>query len=264
MTLQVNKVGSGPPMLLVHGFASSAFTWRHIVRAFQDRFTVWPIDLVGHGKSPKPRDFDYTIESQARVLCELIDREKLDNLTLIGHSYGGAVSLRTSLDLIARDSNPLRRMVLIGAAAYEQDFPPFIKILRRPILGRILPHLVPPGLSGRKALRFAYHDLSRITPDQVEGWGAPMRERGIHHSLRQTALNIVPKDIDSLTSMYPSISIPSQLIWGRQDVVVPLTVGERLNEALPSSNLHVMDDCGHIPHEEMPDETIEVIDKFLH
>ena len=229
--LHYQKTGQGPPFLLIHGFASSAFTWRHIVDAFRDRYTVWTVDLLGHGQSPKPSCADYSIDQQADLIRQFIRSNQLQNLTIAGHSFGGGVTLRMAIDFVRDDPGIIQKIVLIGSAAFEQEFPPFIKILRRPILGRILPRMVPPRLCGRRAVHFACHDQTRITKDQIEGWASPMRAKGIHESLRKTALQILPANLDELVSRYPELDIPTLLIWGRHDPIVPLQVGEKLHSA---------------------------------
>lgn len=261
--LHFEKAGEGPPMLLVHGFASSSFTWRHVVDAFKDRFTVWTVDLLGHGHSAKPRDANYSVDSQSRLIVDFVREHDLHDATIGGHSFGGGVALRTAMELLSSEPERLRQLILVGSAAYEQEFPPFIKILRRPILGRVLPYFVPAKLSGLRALHFAYHDRSRITPDQIEGWAWPMRLPGTRASLRRTALEILPEDLDALTSRYPEIQVPTLLLWGQQDRIVPLSVGQRLHEALPNSRLEILDSCGHVPHEELPERSIALINDFL-
>lgn len=171
------------------------------------------------------------------------------------------MTLRT---LIEPDNRKLvRKLVLIGAAAYEQKFPPFIQFLRRPILGRIIPPLIPAKVSGMRALHFAYHDVSRITPDQIKGWGDPMRERGICQSLRKTAVQILPDNLDDLISNYPQIDVPTLLVWGQHDTIVPVKTGHRLKCELQNAELAIVDDCGHIPHEERPEVTMGILDRFL-
>ncbi len=261
--LEYEVHGSGPPMLMVHGFASSRFTWRNLVEAYEHDYTVITVDLLGHGASPKPRSADYSISYQARLLHELIREKELSDLTLLGHSYGGAVALKLCLDLLDESSDCLRRLVLIGGAAYQQPFPPFIGILRRPILGRIIPLFAPPMFSAKRALQLAIHDQSRVTPEQLEGWAAPNREPGIKNSLRQTALQILPDNLASLTSRYSEIEVPTLLMWGSEDRVVPLSIGQRLSKEIPKAELHIVDDCGHIPHEELPEDTLDILDPFL-
>ena len=260
--LHVEQSGEGPTLLCIHGFASSSFTWRHIASAFADRFRVWTVDLLGHGLSPKPRGADYSVHEQARLILNVIHEHDMRDLTIIGHSFGGGVSLRIAMDLLGEPGR-LRRLVLIGSVAFKQKLPPFVQVLRRPILGRVLPRLVSARMSGQRALNFAYHDRSRIQPDQVEGWAAPLRLKGTHESLRRTALQILPENLDELTTRYSEVDVPALLVWGRHDRIVPMEIGERLDAALPDSRLHVLENCGHVPHEEIPGQTIEIIDGFL-
>ena len=261
--LDVQIKGSGPPMLLVHGFASCRYTFRYIIDAFCDTYTTFAIDLLGHGDSPKPKGADYSLYRQSELVRDVIDRHGLENVTLIGHSFGGGVSLKVALDELTDGSSRLKNLVLIGSASFAQKFPPFIGVLRHPILGRILPPFVPAKVGAKRALRFAYHNRDRITPEQIEGWAVPNRAKGIRYSMRQTALQILPPNLDELTAKYPSIDLPTLLIWGQQDRVVPLSIGKRLHEVLPDSQLKIVPDCGHVPQEEWPELTIDLLRSFL-
>src|SRR4051812_20354431 len=90
-TLALSVGGSGPPILFIHGFGSSKFTWRHVCLGVRDIFTYYSIDLPGSGASPAPRYFDYSLEHLSDVVCEFIVQKDLSNLTVVGASFGGGV-----------------------------------------------------------------------------------------------------------------------------------------------------------------------------
>lgn len=112
-------------------------------------------------------------------------------------------------------------------------------------------------------LETAYYDDKKITKEQVQAYAAPLDSLGGENALIQTAKKIVPSNIDEVTADYKNIRFPALILWGRQDKIVPLKVGEKLHQALPNSQSVIIDRCGHIPHEEKPEEVITIISDFL-
>jgi pimeloyl-ACP methyl ester carboxylesterase len=255
--------GAGAPIVLLHGFGANIYTWRHLIEPLSKQHELIMIDLKGFGKSPKPRDKHYEGQDQANLIFKFIVAHKLTNLTLIGHSFGGGVALLTALRLIKEQPNCLKRLVLIDAAAYEQDLPYFIDILRTPLLGRLAVSLLSNKQQVRLVLKKSYYDDSKITDDQVDAYAAPLESAGGSYALARTAKSIVPRDIQQISARYKAINVPSLILWGRQDKVVPFQFAERLHHDLAASALVVIENCGHIPHEEKPEDAIPTISAFL-
>lgn len=249
--------------VLVHGYGGSSFSWRYWVRPLAARGHVVLVDLKGFGAAPKPDDGRYAPDHQAELVHRLILQRDLRRVTLIGHSLGGGVALLVALRLLDERPPRLARMVLVAGAAYQQRMPPFVKLARHARLSRLLMRLAGPRRIVRRVLRTIVHDPQRITVAQIEGYAHPLETGGAHTALLQSALQIVPEDLGQVVARYPMIDVPALLLWGREDSVVPLTVGERLAQELPDAALVVLDSCGHLPAEEMPDESIAVLQAFL-
>jgi len=181
----------------------------------------------------------------------------------VGHSLGGGVALLTALRLHDAREGRLRRLVIVGGVAYEQRLPPFVGLAEHPRLSRALFRLVGPRRVARGVLRSIVHDGSRITEEQVVGYADPLASPGAMRALIDAARQIVPPDLDRVTPRYREIDVPSLLVWGREDRVVPLAVGQRLAAELPDARLHVLERCGHLPAEERPDESFAVLAAFL-
>jgi pimeloyl-ACP methyl ester carboxylesterase len=115
----------------------------------------------------------------------------------------------------------------------------------------------------RLVLRSIVYDKTAVTQGQIEGYADPLRSLQARRALLWAAAQIVPDDIDELALRYPEIDVPALLLWGRQDGVVPLRVGERLAADLPRAELHVLETCGHAPTEERPHECREALMGFL-
>ena len=255
--------GSGSPILMLHGFGASLYTWRHLIPAFTTSNELILVDLKGFGKSPKPKDKLYRIQDQADLVHQFIVQRDLRGFTLVGHSLGGGVALLVSLMLAKEKSDRLSRLVLIDSAAYRQKLPGFIKVLTIPIIGSISFSLLPPTIKARLGLKKSYFDDTKITRDQVTAYAEPVKSDGAGHALFRTAEMLIPANIDQISSQYNQITVPTLILWGRNDEVIALEIGQRLHEAIANSEFTIIDQCGHIPHEENPVDTIEALRSFL-
>jgi pimeloyl-ACP methyl ester carboxylesterase len=249
--------------LLIHGYGASTFTWRHWAPRLAERGHVVIVDMKGFGRAPKPDDQRYGPEHQADLILGLIAERDLRDLTLVGHSLGGGVALLTALGLLDRDGERLRRLVVVAGAAYDQKLPPFVKFADHPRLSALLFRALGPKLVVGAVLRSIVYDRTSVDADQVRGYAAPLESADAVRALSDTAKQIRPAELERITARYAELAVPSLIIWGRHDRVVPLWVGERLGRALPQARLHVLERCGHLPAEELPDESWAVLQAFL-
>lgn len=252
----------GSTFVLLHGFGASSFSWRRWVPSLEQRGHVLQIDLLGCGSSARPPHGPYAPDEQADLVLEALAREEVTRPTLVGHSLGGGVALLAALELCDRDRPPAR-LVIIGGAAYPQPLPPFVTLAGYPPLWRLGLRDPWVAILVAQVLRSIVIDPSVVTPELVEGYAAPLRRPGSADALVASARHIVPADIRALTTRYKGLSVPTLLLWGRQDRVVPLWVGERLARELPHATLRVIERCGHLPHEEHPDRTLALVGAFL-
>lgn len=162
--------GSGDPILFLHGLGGSLYSWRN-QKALAAQYKVVLIDFRGAGDSPKPNDKHYSIKEQADLIYEFIHEHNLNNLAIVGNSYGGAVSLLLALKLGEEDR--LSNLILINAGAYPDHLPSHLTILRVPIIGWLAVHLIPPKAQVSRVLRDSYYAPCKITREQI----GPMRAR---------------------------------------------------------------------------------------
>jgi len=261
--LHVDICGHGPPILLIHGFGASSFTWSKIVSSLAANHRVITVDLKGFGRSKKPRDGRYTLREQAAAVMNVIETLDLSEMILIGHSMGGGVALLLSMALEQEAPRRLRRLVLIDSIAYPQRLPHFVILLRLPLVGSLIMGLLPAAWLVRYVLSFAYFDRGKIEPAFVEEYAAPLRCRGGRAALIAAARAIIPPDINQLIEQYRTIRSPVLLLAGRQDRFVPLAIARRLAAAIPNADLKVLDQCGHVPHEEQPEFTMSILREIL-
>ena len=168
-----------------------------------------------------------------------------------------------ALRLLANDTTDLRGLILLDSMAYRQSYPYFIRLLRIPVVGGLITSVTSPEFQVRRILELAYYDDSKITEDQIEAYAEPIRTPEGRHALIETARQILPPDLEKITGMFKEISVPTLILWGGEDRIVPIEVAHRLDEDLPNSDLIVLPRAGHLPHEEQPQPILNAISDFL-
>jgi pimeloyl-ACP methyl ester carboxylesterase len=255
--------GKGPPLLLIHGFGASTYTWRHVAPELAKSYRVIAVDLKGFGQSDKPFDGRYSVYDQAELLAQLIEDKDLRDLTLVGHSFGGGVALLLALEANQRLDGRITRLVLLDSIAYPQNIPVFFRLLDVPLVSQLGVRMVPPLVQTRVALQIAYFDDSKIDPEEIELYAAPLKTAAGKHAIIHSARQIVPEDIAELSERYKTIELPTLILWCDHDRIVPLEVGIKLRRTLPNSTLRLIEDCGHMPQEEQPASTLALIKGFI-
>jgi len=255
--------GKGAPLLLIHGFGASTYTWRHVAPKLAETHRVIAVDLKGFGQSDKPFDSRYSVFDQAELLAQLIEEKDLRDLTLVGHSFGGGVALLLALEANQRLEGRISRLVLLDSIAYPQNIPVFFRMLDVPLVSQLGVRMVPPSVQTRVALRIAYFDDSKIDPEEVEAYAAPLKTAAGKHAMIHSARQIVPEDIAKLSERYKTIDLPTLILWCDHDRIVPLEVGLKLRRTLPNSTLRLVEDCGHMPQEEQPELTLQLLKDFI-
>jgi pimeloyl-ACP methyl ester carboxylesterase len=261
--LYVEEQGKGAPVLLIHGFGASTYTWRHVAPELAKTHRVIAVDLKGFGQSDKPFDSRYSVFDQAELLAQLIVDKDLRNLTLVGHSFGGGIALLLALEANERLEGRITKLVLLDSIAYPQNIPVFFRLLDVPLVSRLGVSMIPPSVQTRVALRIAYFDDSKIDQDEVDAYAAPLRTAAGKHAIIYSARQIVPDGLAEISERYKTIELPTLILWCDHDRIVPLEVGLKLRRTLPNSTLRLVEDCGHMPQEEQPESTLKLLQGFL-
>jgi pimeloyl-ACP methyl ester carboxylesterase len=256
------SAGAGKPLILLHGLGANSYSWRHLRTQIPSVYKPYLVDLKGFGQARKPNDQKYALHDQAALVFGMIETLDLSPVSIIGHSMGGGVALMTALKLLDA-GRPLERLVLIAAVSYPVSSFDF---LANPLFGLLLSAaapLIPEKFLIRSALEKAYFDPAKVTQDMVDAYAAPLQHPDGKAALRKTATQLFPPDLETLSARYPEIAAKTLLLWGRQDKVIDLANGEKLKAALLNARLEIIESCGHIPHEERPDEAVPKIVAFL-
>ena len=228
LRLAVVDRGKGRPILLLHGFATSSFTWQAIAPELAKNHRVIAVDLRGFGASDKPLDDHYSIFDQADAIEALIEQENLKDLTIVGHSFGGGITLALALKSAEQPHSRIRNIVLIDSIAYKQPIPIFFRLLQIPMLGEVSMTLVPPEVQVAQGLRLAYYDRDKITARAVAEYANTLYSPASKHALIKTVEQIIPPNIEEIAAKYKTIKVPTLVLWCKDDKVVPAVFGRRL------------------------------------
>ena len=261
--LAVHDIGEGKPIVLLHGLGASSYSWRKIMPELAKSHRVIAIDLKGFGQSDKPLDARYSIFDQARLIEDYIKRNKLRGVTLIGHSYGGGVALALTYSQMNAGRHDVERLVLIDSIAYKQPMPFFFQLLRLPVIGELGISIVPPEVQMERALAIAYYEDGKVSQETVSNYASALYSEGGRHALLHTINSLDPDQADALSKRYKDFNLPALLLWCEHDRIVPLKYGKRLAGDLPDARIELIQNCGHIPHEEQPAQTLWAIKHFI-
>jgi pimeloyl-ACP methyl ester carboxylesterase len=265
VTLYFEEQGDGPPLLLLHGLGESSFTWREIAPALAANHRVIALDLKGFGRSEKPDDGAYSAEDQAALVARFIVERGLEALTLIGHSFGGTVALRTALADGIANTPRIRRIVVIGAPALPRSTARYLDVVKAPLIPDTLASAVSAETLARLLLREAMGGRkSLVNDDLVEGYAAPYRDPAAMTAFLATARAIVTEEgAEAIAKRYATLDQPTLVVWCRKDPIVPVKAGRHLKAAIPHAELTVLEGCHHLPQHERPKQLLKTLAPFL-
>ena len=258
------KAGSGPVLLLIHGSGDSADRWLDVLPDLAKDHTVIAPDLLGHGESDQPRA-DYSIAGSANAMRDLLAVLDVERATVVGHSLGGGVAMQFAYQFPER----CERICLVSTGGVAHEVTPLLRFASLPNADLVLPLIGTPGsrmlgrltLGSLKALNTnlgldADH-LMRVfdaLPD------APAR-RAFVRTLR-AAIDWKGQAITMLDRCYLTQGMPTLVIWGARDAVIPVAHAHKAHAAMPGSQLEVFPDVGHFPHQDEPQRFLRLFREF--
>ncbi len=246
--------GQGPAVVLLHGFASSLDNWKRVRPALRQRHRVIALDLKGFGWSDRPPG-DYSPRAQAQIVRALLDQRGVDDVAVVGHSWGGSVAMQLALN----DAKRVRRVALYDAWVFEEQLPTAFHMARAPGLGELIFGAFYDERIDEK-MASAFFDRRYVTEAFVEEV-----ERGLERPGSTAAALAAARSqhFDQVQQRYSKMDKPTLLMWGREDRITPLHYGERLARTLPGAKLVVYPRCGHFPMIEAAAESTRELSAFL-
>jgi len=245
-------------VLLIPGFAADRYTWRHVVPRLSAFRKCYAIDLPGVGRSDAFESFQYSLESLSDLLANFAKVAGLQNCIVVAHSLGASIAMMAMIRSPEFASNVSGLCVLDGAC-YPQRLPFFISLLRVPYLGEWIAGLIPVSIQVSMVLNYCYSNKARITHDQIAHYSGLVGSRRVRAALQAIARSIDLRQLAEYSARISEVEVPSLLIWGAKDRVVPLKYGRRLKSNLRGSRLFCIEDCGHIPQEECPERLCDLL-----
>jgi pimeloyl-ACP methyl ester carboxylesterase len=256
---------AGQALLLIHGMAGSSATWRAVLPQLSKKYRVVAPDLFGHGESAKPRG-DYSLGAFAVSLRDLLDELGVTRATVVGHSLGGGVAMQFTY----QHRDYCERLVLISSGGLGPDLSLTLRMLSAPGV-----ELVLPVVASRPVLNVANKLGSWLTSagvhspsDSAEIWSAysSLSDGQTRQAFLRTLRSVVDyrgQAVSAINRLHLSSGLPTLLIWGDQDRIIPVAHGYATHDALPDSRLEVLSGVGHFPHVESPTAVVEILDDFI-
>lgn len=255
--------GSGPALLLLHGLACDSSTWDDVMPELAKNFTVIAPDLLGHGESDKPHA-DYSLGGYANGMRDLLTVLGIDKATIVGHSLGGGVAMQFAYQFPERTE----RVVLVSTGGLGKEVSPVIRLLTLPGSGLALAAAT--ASPWRPIVAGTLRSLSRLPLNVTRDLGEVARiYEAMADPAQRTAIQRVTSHVLDWRGQFVTMTdrsylarlMPVLVIWGRNDMVIPVSHAEHAPTQI--SDVHVLEDSGHFPHHDHPDEFSQIVVDFI-
>lgn len=264
-TIAFRTAGEGPVVVLIHGMAGSSATWRYVMPALAQRLTVLAPDLLGHGESAKPRG-DYSVSAHANFLRDLLAGLGHERATLVGQSFGGGVAMQFAYQFPAQ----CERLVLVSSGGLGREVSALLRGLSVPGAEHVLPLACSPGVRDavvRVAGWLGWMGV-RAAPAAEEIWRgyASLAERDARAAFFRTLRAVIDaggQTVAASDRLYLAAHMPTLIVWGARDSLIPVSHGRAAASAMPGSRLEIFEDVGHFPHCEAPEHFVATLLGFI-
>jgi pimeloyl-ACP methyl ester carboxylesterase len=256
--------GDGPALLLLHGITNSSETWEAVAPGLAEHFTLIAPDLLGHGKSATPRG-DYSLGAHASGARDVLTALGIERATVVGHSLGGGIAMQFAYQFPER----CERLVLVSSGGLGREVHPILRAASLPGADLVLP-----ALTSAKVL-----DVGRNVGDVLRrlrlspGGDVEVLARGFasldNAGSRQAFLHTVRSVIEpggqrvsAEARLQLAALLPTLIVWGERDSIIPVEHGEAAHAAMPGSRLEVFPGAGHMPHDFDPKRFAALLIEF--
>jgi pimeloyl-ACP methyl ester carboxylesterase len=256
--------GRGETVLLLHGLAGSSRTWRAVLPELARTHDVIAPDLLGHGESAKPMG-DYSLGAFASGLRDFLAALDVPSATIVGHSFGGGVAMQ----LAYQHPELCDRLVLVSSGGLGREVSWLLRLLTLPGAEQLMPLMFPRLIADRG------EDVGRLlgriglrSPHLAEMWRAYASLAGAENrrAFVRTIRGVIEpggQTVSALDRLYLAAHLPTLIVWGNKDDIIPVKHASAAHEAIPGSRLALLVGVGHFPHIEAPDRFLSVLIDFL-
>ena len=257
--------GEGPAILLIHGVTGSSGQWEPAMQLLADHYTVIAPDLLGHGLSAKPRG-DYSLGAYASGVRDLTVALGITSATVVGHSLGGGIALQFAYQFPER----VDRLALVSSGGLGRDVHLLLRAATLPGSEFVLPLIsnervlgagaAVSGFLGKFGLR-AGPDIAEFARGYATLADGDSR-RAFLHTLR-AVIDPSGQRVDATDRLYLAEDVPSLIVWGRRDPIIPVRHAGAAQRGMPGSRLEVFDDAGHFPQLDEPGRFARTLADFV-
>jgi pimeloyl-ACP methyl ester carboxylesterase len=257
--------GEGSVVVLLHGIAGCSATWDAVLPRLAARHTVVAPDLLGHGESAKPRG-DYSLGAYASGVRDLLAVLGHDRVTVVGHSLGGGIAMQFAYQF----PEWCERLVLVGSGGLGKEVSPLLRALSAPGAEYVFALLLNSRLHGWARSVGTTVGRLGIRGDQLmtELWNSYSRltdvraQRAFFHTIR-SVIDPAGQRVSARDRLYLAADMPTLIVWGDKDSVIPVEHAAIAHELIPGSRLEIFEGCGHFVPIEAPERFVGVLEDFL-
>lgn len=252
--------GSGPPLILIHGLGGSTIVWQRNIEFLAQHYSVYAIDMPGHGYSENP-SLGYGLDGASKYLAGFMDAMKIPQTAMVGNSAGGLAAVNFSI----KHPDRVSKLVIVDGAGLGKELAGFLRVMSIPGVGEMLAK--PSVGSMRALLRALIYDQTKVPPGLAEEMANVRRMQGRKLALLKYlrfGANVLGQKTNVI--QYPElhkISVPTLVLWGRNDLLIPAAHAEKAAAVIPGAQLHIFDSCGHWPQLEKSEEFNKLVREFL-
>ncbi len=239
------EAGQGPAVILLHGLGASAQVWMPVMAPLAAGHHVYDLDQVGFGASDKPL-IEYRIATFVDFLHEFMVTQKIAKASLVGNSLGGWISAAFAL----KYPDMVDRIVLVDAAGVTFPAPPKVDLNPATLADTV------------ELMKALFYNKQMVDENFVRMVFQGHLRNGDGYTI-QRLMSGFSNGREFLDDKLPSLKTPTLLLWGRQDELTPLSMGEQMQKLIPGSKLTVLEQCGHVPQIEKPQEFTQAVLGFL-
>jgi pimeloyl-ACP methyl ester carboxylesterase len=257
--------GDGPAVVFVHGIAGSSSTWTGVMEHLADRYTVIAPDLLGHGESAKPRG-DYSLGAYACGIRDLLVVLGHERATFVGHSLGGGIAMQLAYQF----PEMCERLVLVASGGLGKEVSPLLRVLSAPGSEYVLPVALNPRLQGVVSPMWRVLGALHLRRDTLleEVWATWGRltdaraQRAFVHTLR-AVVDVAGQRVSARDRLYLAAEVPTLIIWGDRDGVIPVAHAHAAHELMPGSRLEIIEGAGHFVPIQAAELVADILRDFL-
>lgn len=250
------RSGAGTPVVLVHGAGTWLYSFRHNIPALATRHSVYAFDMPGHGYTKvkqKPARYDLDLMSEA--ILEYLDSQKLQKISLVGHSFGGGWALYFA----QRHPERVERLVLLAPRALDVPYKLEWQLMKYPVVGELFSKLFTRS-DVRRGLEDAYFNKATVTDAVTENTYIPLtfseNRRAQYHLVRDS-------DWQLTMSGMGGVKVPTLILWGKEDQYLGVEQLAQFKSSMPNVRTQILDGCGHALQEECAERVNELLIRYL-